>query len=65
MAVHKRNTASSPTQEPPPPIARVALYARVSTSTDKIPRCSFGTRGVLRPPRVDHHLRVRRSRRSG
>jgi len=32
MAVHHRNTASSPAQEPPLTIARVALYARVSTS---------------------------------
>ena len=40
MAVSKRNTASSHTQEPPLTIARVALYARVSTSTAKIPRCS-------------------------
>ena len=32
MAVHQRNTAPSPTQEPPLTIARVALYARVSTS---------------------------------
>ena len=32
MAVHHRNTASSLTQEPPLTIARVALYARVSTS---------------------------------
>ena len=32
MAVQQRNTASSPTQEPPLTIARVALYARVSTS---------------------------------
>ena len=31
MAVHQRNTASSHTQEPPLTIARVALYARVST----------------------------------
>src|SRR5271157_6210250 len=32
MAVHQRNTASSLSQEPPLTIARVALYARVSTS---------------------------------
>jgi DNA invertase Pin-like site-specific DNA recombinase len=32
MAASKRNTASSLTQEPPLTIARVALYARVSTS---------------------------------
>ena len=32
MAVHHRNTAATPTQEQPLTIARVALYARVSTS---------------------------------
>jgi hypothetical protein len=37
MAVHQRNTASSPTQEPPLTIARVALYARVSTCNGQDP----------------------------
>jgi DNA invertase Pin-like site-specific DNA recombinase len=37
MAVHHRNTASSPTQEPPLTIARVALYARVSTCNGQDP----------------------------
>jgi DNA invertase Pin-like site-specific DNA recombinase len=37
MAVHHRNTASSPTQEPPLTIARVALYARVSTLNGQDP----------------------------
>jgi DNA invertase Pin-like site-specific DNA recombinase len=37
MAVSKRNTASSPTQEPPLTIARVALYARVSTLNGQDP----------------------------
>ena len=37
MAVHQRNTASSPTQEPPLTIARVALYARVSTLNGQDP----------------------------
>ena len=37
MAVHQRNTASSLTQEPPLTIARVALYARVSTLNGQDP----------------------------
>ena len=37
MAVHHRNTASSRTQEPPLTIARVALYARVSTLNGQDP----------------------------
>ena len=37
MAVSKRNTASSLTQEPPLTIARVALYARVSTLNGQDP----------------------------
>jgi len=37
MAVHHRNTASSVTQEPPLTIARVALYARVSTCNGQDP----------------------------
>ena len=37
MAVHQRNTASSLTQEPPLTIARVALYARVSTCNGQDP----------------------------
>jgi DNA invertase Pin-like site-specific DNA recombinase len=37
MAVHHRNTASPPTQEPPLTIARVALYARVSTYNGQDP----------------------------
>ena len=37
MAVHHRNTASSLTQEPLPTIARVALYARVSTLNGQDP----------------------------
>ena len=37
MAVHHRNTASSPTQEPPLTIARVALHARVSTCNGQDP----------------------------
>ncbi len=37
MAVSKRNTASSHPQEPPLTIARVALYARVSTLNGQDP----------------------------
>src|SRR5208283_3410437 len=37
MAVHQRNTASSHAQEPPLTIARVALYARVSTCNGQDP----------------------------
>ena len=37
MAVSKRNTASSHAQEPPLTIARVALYARVSTLNGQDP----------------------------
>src|ERR1017187_9865435 len=37
MAVSKRNTASSLTQEPPLTIARVALYARISTLNGQDP----------------------------
>src|SRR5271166_2587275 len=37
MAVSKRNTASSLTQESPLTIARVALYARVSTLNGQDP----------------------------
>ena len=37
MAVSKRNTASSLTQEPPLTITRVALYARVSTCNGQDP----------------------------
>ena len=37
MAVSKRNTASPLTQEPPLTIARVALYARVSTLNGQDP----------------------------
>ncbi|HEY4930053.1 MAG TPA: recombinase family protein, partial [Terriglobales bacterium] len=37
MAVSKRNIASSPTQEVPVTIARVALYARVSTLNGQDP----------------------------
>src|SRR5271168_5634980 len=37
MAVHHRNTAATPTQEPPLTIARVALYARVSTLNGQDP----------------------------
>jgi len=37
MAVNQRNTASSLTQEPPIAIARVALYARVSTFNGQDP----------------------------
>src|SRR5271165_1704712 len=37
MAVSKRNTAPSLTQEPPLAIARVALYARVSTCNGQDP----------------------------
>src|ERR1019366_1857195 len=37
MAVHHRTTASSLTQEPPLTIARVALYARVSTLNGQDP----------------------------
>ena len=37
MAVHHRNTASSHAQEPPLTIARVALYARVSTLNGQDP----------------------------
>ena len=37
MAVHHRNTASSLAQEPPLTIARVAVYARVSTCTGQDP----------------------------
>ena len=37
MAVHQRNTASSSTQQQLPPIARVALYARVSTLNGQDP----------------------------
>src|SRR5664279_6091814 len=37
MAVSKRSTSSSPTQEPPLTIARVALYARVSTVNGQDP----------------------------
>jgi Resolvase, N terminal domain len=41
MAVHQRNTASSLTQEPPLTIARVALYARVSTLNGQ-DLCAYG-----------------------
>ena len=41
MAVSKRNTASSPAQEPPIAIARVALYARVSTLIGQDPEMQF------------------------
>src|SRR5271169_6295941 len=37
MARNHRNTASSPTQEPPVTISRVALYARVSTLNGQDP----------------------------
>ena len=37
MAVHHRNTAPSLAQEPPLTIARVALYARVSTCNGQDP----------------------------
>ncbi len=37
MAVSKRNTASVHAQEPPLTIARVALYARVSTLNGQDP----------------------------
>jgi hypothetical protein len=37
MAVSKRNTAPSLAQEPPLTIARVALYARVSTCNGQDP----------------------------
>jgi len=37
MAVNHRNTTFSPTQEPPTAIARVALYARVSTLNGQDP----------------------------
>ena len=37
MAVHQRNTAASHSQEPPLTIARVALYARVSTCNGQDP----------------------------
>ena len=37
MAVHQRNTATSHSQEPPLTIARVALYARVSTLNGQDP----------------------------
>src|SRR5271157_590939 len=37
MAVHQRNTAASHAQEPPLTIARVALYARVSTCNGQDP----------------------------
>jgi DNA invertase Pin-like site-specific DNA recombinase len=37
MAVHQRNTVSPLTQEPPLTIARVALYARVSTLNGQDP----------------------------
>ena len=37
MAAHQRNTASSHAQEPPLTIARVALYARVSTLNGQDP----------------------------
>ena len=37
MAVHHRNTASSHAQGPPLSIARVALYARVSTLNGQDP----------------------------
>src|SRR5664280_2952828 len=37
MAISKRNTAQSHTQEPPLTIARVALYARVSTLNGQDP----------------------------
>jgi hypothetical protein len=37
MAVNQRNTASSHAQEPPLTIARVALYARVSTLNGQDP----------------------------
>jgi DNA invertase Pin-like site-specific DNA recombinase len=37
MAVHQRNTASPHAQEPPLTIARVALYARVSTLNGQDP----------------------------
>jgi hypothetical protein len=37
MAVHHRNTPSSNAQEPAPTIARVALYARVSTPNGQDP----------------------------
>ena len=62
MAVHQRNTASSPTQEPPLTIARVALYARVSTLNGQDPEMQLSrTPRVRFPPRLDHHQRVRRS----
>ena len=64
MAVSKRNTASSHTQEPPLTIARVALYARVSTLNGQDPEMQLSrTPGVRFPPRLDHHQRVRRSGR--
>jgi hypothetical protein len=37
MAISKRNTAQSHTQEPPLTISRVALYARVSTLNGQDP----------------------------
>jgi len=55
MAVHHRNTAPSPTQEPPLTIARVALYARVSTCNGQDPEMQLReTPGVRRPWRLDH-----------
>ena len=55
MAVHQRNTASSHTQEPPLTIARVALYARVSTLNGPRSRdAARRTPGARLPPRLDH-----------
>jgi len=42
MAVHQRNTAPSHAQEPPLAIARVALYARVSTCNGQDPEMQLG-----------------------
>ena len=48
MAVHQRTTASSPTQEPPLRIVRVALYARVSTLNGQDPEMQLSElRGTL------------------
>ena len=61
MAVHQRNTASSLTQEPVLiSIARVALYARVSTLNGQDPEMQLSElREYVPAAGLDHHRRVR------
>ena len=69
MAAHKRNTASSHTQEPPLTIARVALYARVTTLNGQDPEMQLSElreyaarRGWTIPANMS--IRAYRARRS-